>query len=53
LKSPVIRNSCGVVAASERKVYRSVRKSEKGTGLRVFVVAGDIEDSYVIKVVIR
>jgi len=29
-----------IVAASERKVYRSVRKSEKGTGLRVFVVAG-------------
>jgi len=27
-------------AASERKVSRSVRKSEKGTGLRVFMIAG-------------
>jgi hypothetical protein len=29
-----------VVAARDRKVSRSVRKSEKGTGLRDFVVAG-------------
>ena len=39
LKSPVIRNSCGVVAAVEMKVWKSMRKSEKGTGscVEVFV----------------
>ena len=32
LKLPVMRNSCGVVAAVEMKVWKSMRKSEKGTG---------------------
>jgi len=30
LKSPVIRNSCGVVAAEERKELNSSRKTEEG-----------------------
>ena len=31
LKSPVIKKSCGVVAAVAMRVLKSVRKSEKGT----------------------
>ena len=35
-----MRNSWGVVAARDRRVCRSVRKSEKDTALRDFVVDG-------------
>ena len=51
LKSPVMRNSCGVVAVVEMKVWKSMIKSDKGTGSCVgtsicsIVIAIDIEDS--------
>jgi len=40
LKSPVMRNSWGVLVAREIKVLSSLRKREKGVDLRILVVAG-------------
>ena len=36
----MIRNSCGVVAAKDMSISSSARKSESGTDLRDFVLAG-------------
>jgi len=40
MRSPVIRNSWGVVAARDKKVTSTARKIENGTALRDFVLAG-------------